>query len=111
MMSVHIYRVVEQLLLSVSFPFILTSLSATFVMADSFVIMEHTFEGQHIREYPKALASSQEDTVWLHARSYIPRAVANGSVKGDLTVICCSANGVPKEACTYLQKTNEPRQP
>lgn len=64
---------------------------------ESFVIKEHQFEGQHIREYPKALANSQEDTILLHARSYTPREVADGSVNGDLTIIAFHANGFPKE--------------
>lgn len=66
-------------------------------MAESFLIEEHQFQGQHIREYPRALVSSQEDDVWLHARSYTPRDVANGSSRGDLTIIAFHANGFPKE--------------
>lgn len=66
-------------------------------MAESFIVREHQFEGQHIREYPKALANTQEDDVQLHARSYTPQEVIDGSVKGDLTIVAFHANGFPKE--------------
>ncbi|KAF7193496.1 Abhydrolase domain-containing protein mpaH [Pseudocercospora fuligena] len=61
-----------------------------------FEIREHTFQGQHIREYPGALAN-QEDAVWLHAKSYTPREVASGEVKGQLTIVGLHANGFHKE--------------
>lgn len=66
-------------------------------MAETFVIEEHTFEGQHIREHPRALASSQEDIVKLHAKSYTPHDVANGSATADLTIIAFHANAFHKE--------------
>lgn len=62
-----------------------------------FIIEEHVFDGQHIREYPKALASSQEDTVRLHAKSYTPQAVHQGSKTGDITIVAFHANAFPKE--------------
>ncbi|UJO23410.1 Type I acyl-CoA thioesterase [Fulvia fulva] len=67
-------------------------------MAGPFVIREHTFEGQHIREYPRALASNQEDVVWLHAKSYTPHEVDNGSAAGDMTIIAYHANAIQKKA-------------
>ena len=66
-------------------------------MAEFFVVEEHTFDGQHIREHPRALGSSQEDTIWLHAKSYTPHEVANGSSPGDLTIIAFHANAFHKE--------------
>lgn len=66
-------------------------------MAATFVIEEHTFEGQHIREHPRALASSQEDVISLHAKSHTPHDVANGSARSDLTVIAFHANAFHKE--------------
>lgn len=66
-------------------------------MDGPFVIEEHIFEGQHLREYPRALATSQEDVVRLHARSYTPQEVANGTTRGDLTIIAFHANGFTKE--------------
>lgn len=62
-----------------------------------FVIEEHTFEGQHIREYPAALANSQEDILKLHCKSYTPRDVASGKEKGQLTIIAFHANAFNKE--------------
>ncbi|KAF7185911.1 Abhydrolase domain-containing protein mpaH [Pseudocercospora fuligena] len=62
-----------------------------------FVIEEHVFEGQHIREYPAALANSQEDVIKLHAKSYTPHEVASGKANGDLTVIAYHANAFQKE--------------
>lgn len=66
-------------------------------MTSPFVVREHVFEGQHIREYPKALAGSDEDVVRLHANSYTPLEVASGSTTGDLTVIAFHANAFHKE--------------
>nr|POE63080.1 abhydrolase domain-containing protein mpah [Quercus suber] len=66
-------------------------------MATPFIIREHTFAGQHIREYPRALATTQEDVVQLHAKSYTPREVDDGSVPGDLTIIAYHANAFTKE--------------
>ena len=57
------------------------------------VIREHTFPGQHIREYPGALVD-QEDVVLVHAKSYTPNEVASGKVKGQLTVVGLHANGL-----------------
>lgn len=66
-------------------------------MASPFVIEDHSFEGQHIREYAAALADSQEDAVWLHAKSYTPHEVVKNHERGDLTIIGFHANGFPKE--------------
>lgn len=61
--------------------------------SDCFIVKEHVFQGQHIREYPGALAESQEDAIELHAKQYIPR---DSSGKG-LTLIGFHANGFHKE--------------
>ena len=66
-------------------------------MASPFKITSHTFAGQHIREYPHALASSQEDTVQLHANSYVPHEVADGRTASDLTIVAFHANAFHKE--------------
>nr|POE92329.1 abhydrolase domain-containing protein mpah [Quercus suber] len=66
-------------------------------MASPFIIREHIFAGQHIREYSRALASSQEDVIRLHAKSYTPREVDDGSASGDLTIIAWHANAFTKE--------------
>lgn len=74
-------------------------------MAGSFEVKERVFQGQHIREYPNALAHSQEDAVLLHAKQYIPRPESRPSPRRDptsprddgLTIICFHANGYHKE--------------
>lgn len=67
-------------------------------MSSPFDVRQHTFAGQHIREYPAALATHQEDALTIAAKSYTPHEVANGTVTGDLTVIGFHANASPKEA-------------
>lgn len=66
-------------------------------MSSPFVIKEHTFHGQHIREYPGALANSQEDVLHLHCKSYTPHEVASGQTRGQCTVLAFHANGFHKE--------------
>ncbi|KAI1337002.1 prolyl aminopeptidase-like protein [Xylariaceae sp. FL0016] len=67
-------------------------------MASSFPfhIKEHAIPGQHIREWPRALAHSQEDALQIHIKQYIPHD--NPSPQpGDVTFIGAHANGFPKE--------------
>lgn len=59
-------------------------------------IVEHKIPCQHIREYPRALAHSQEDVLYLAVKQYIP--VENPDPQpGDITIIGAHANGFPKE--------------
>ncbi|UKZ67697.1 uncharacterized protein TrAtP1_008854 [Trichoderma atroviride] len=61
-----------------------------------FDIHEHTIQASHIREYPRATATSQDDALLLHVKQYIPKH--GGPVrKGDITIIGAHANGFPKE--------------
>ncbi|PWY69736.1 alpha/beta-hydrolase [Aspergillus heteromorphus CBS 117.55] len=61
-----------------------------------FRVVEHIVECQHIREYPAATASSQEDVLNLVVKQYIP--VDNPSPRpGDVTILAAHANGFPKE--------------
>ncbi|KAI1356142.1 Alpha/beta hydrolase family-domain-containing protein [Xylaria sp. FL0043] len=61
-----------------------------------FHIKEHIVPGQHIREWPRATANSQEDVINLHVKQYIPKD--NPSPQpGDVTVLGAHANGFPKE--------------
>ncbi|KAF2717928.1 prolyl aminopeptidase-like protein [Polychaeton citri CBS 116435] len=65
-----------------------------------FVVRERCFDGQYIREYPGALAGSQEDTLQLHAKQYIPRELVASdgtTTAGDVTVIGFHANAFHKE--------------
>ena len=66
-------------------------------MSPPFVVREHVFDGQHIRQYAAALSTNQEDALQLHAKSYTPREVDDGSIEGDFTVIAYHANAFPKE--------------
>jgi hypothetical protein len=60
-----------------------------------FRIVEHIVPGQYIREYPQATATTQEDTLYLAVKQYIP--LDNLHPKpGDVTVIATHANGFPK---------------
>ncbi|ESZ91074.1 hypothetical protein SBOR_8537 [Sclerotinia borealis F-4128] len=61
-----------------------------------FEIKEHTLECQHIREYPRATANTQEDVLHLAIKQYIPRDNPHPE-PGDVTIIGAHANGYPKE--------------
>ncbi len=64
-------------------------------MSYVFEIREHTIECQHIREYARATAVSQEDVLHLAVKQYIP--LDNPDPKeGDITIIGACANGFPK---------------
>ncbi|KAI1764947.1 putative toxin biosynthesis protein [Hypoxylon sp. FL1150] len=61
-----------------------------------FHIKEHVVPSQHVREWPRATANSQEDVLYVSVKQYIP--VDNPSPQpGDITIIAAHANGFPKE--------------
>ncbi|CAK7265876.1 hypothetical protein SEPCBS57363_001809 [Sporothrix epigloea] len=61
-----------------------------------FEVKEHLFDGQHIREHPRATAHNQEEVLRVCAKQYIPRS--NPTPKpGDVTIIAAHANGFVKE--------------
>ncbi|KAI3335560.1 Alpha/beta hydrolase family-domain-containing protein [Ustulina deusta] len=61
-----------------------------------FHVREHVVPGQHIREWPRATAHSQEDVLKLHVKQYVPKD--NPSPQpGDVTILGAHANGFPKE--------------
>ncbi|EHK44327.1 hypothetical protein TRIATDRAFT_35759 [Trichoderma atroviride IMI 206040] len=60
-----------------------------------FDIHEHTIQASHIREYPRATATSQDDALLLHVKQYIPKH-GGPARKGDITIIGAHANGFPK---------------
>jgi hypothetical protein len=69
--------------------------------SDSFSITRHKVPCQHIREYPKATAREQEDTLYLEVKQYIP--LNNPSPQlGDVTIIAAHANGFPK--VTFIEQ-------
>jgi hypothetical protein len=64
-------------------------------MSSVFEIKEHTVECQHIREYARATAKSQEEVLHLAIKQYIPFDNPNPK-EGDVTIIGTHANGFPK---------------
>jgi hypothetical protein len=64
-------------------------------MSEFFHIKEHIVEAQHIREYPRATARSQQDALRLSVKQYIPKNNPN-PLPGDVTIISAHANGFVK---------------
>ncbi|KAH8731125.1 Alpha/beta hydrolase family-domain-containing protein [Phaeosphaeriaceae sp. PMI808] len=61
-----------------------------------FRIDEHKVDGSHIRGYPRATATTQDEVLHLAVKQYTP--INNSSPKpGDITIIAAHANGFPKE--------------
>lgn len=60
-----------------------------------FRIVEHVVPSQHIREYPRATANSQEETLNLAVKQYIPLDNPDPQ-PGDVTILAAHANGFPK---------------
>jgi len=65
-----------------------------------FEIKEHTVECQHIREYARATANSQEEVLQLSVKQYVPLDNPNPEA-GDLTIIGAHANGFAKVSASY----------
>ncbi|KAI0129506.1 prolyl aminopeptidase-like protein [Xylariales sp. AK1849] len=61
-----------------------------------FLIKEHSIPTQHVREYARATANSQEDILYLAIKQYIPKDNLSPQ-PGDVTIIGAHANGFPKE--------------
>ncbi|WEW55734.1 hypothetical protein PRK78_001167 [Emydomyces testavorans] len=61
-----------------------------------FRVVEHVTPCQHIREYPHATSITQEETLYLSVKQYIPLDNPNPQ-PGDITIIGAHANGFPKE--------------
>lgn len=64
-------------------------------MSAVFHIKEHTIGAAHIREYARATADSQDETLLLHVKQYTPKDNPKPQ-KGDVTIIGAHANGFPK---------------
>ncbi|KAK5465053.1 hypothetical protein LTS15_001616 [Exophiala xenobiotica] len=62
----------------------------------SFHLVEHKIPCQHVREYPRALAGSQDDVLYLSVKQYIPKDNPNPQ-PGDVTILGAHANAFPKE--------------
>ncbi|KAK6379539.1 hypothetical protein LTS17_006457 [Exophiala oligosperma] len=62
-----------------------------------FRVVEHKVPCQYIREYPRALADEQEDTLHLSVKQYIPLDDPRPAQPGDVTIIAAPGNAFPKE--------------
>lgn len=61
----------------------------------SFRTIEHSFPAQHIREYPQAISTFQEDVLNISVKQYIP---LNTACESDaVTIIAAHASAFPKE--------------
>jgi pimeloyl-ACP methyl ester carboxylesterase len=66
-------------------------------MASSlFRVVDHTVECQHVREYPGATLSGEDEVLHLAVKQYIPKDNPNPQ-PGDVTILGAHANGFPKE--------------
>lgn len=64
--------------------------------SDLFRIDEHKIEASHIRGFPRATSTHQDEVLHLAVKQYTP--LNNSSPKsGDITIIAAHANGFPKE--------------
>lgn len=66
-----------------------------------FRCQEHTLPCQHIRGNAQALATSQEESLSLAVRQYVPFNNENPR-PGDVTFIAATGNGFPKEMYELL---------
>ena len=64
-------------------------------MSSVFEVRERVFDAQHIREYARATAHSQEEVLKVAVKQYIPKDNLN-PLPGDITVIASHANGFVK---------------
>jgi hypothetical protein len=64
--------------------------------SDLFRIEEHTIDASHIRGFPRATATTQEETLKLAIKQYTPLSNTNPKA-GDITIIAAHANAFPKE--------------
>lgn len=71
-------------------------------MSKVFNIKEHVVDAQHIREYARATAHSQEEVLQLAVKQYIPKDNPNPK-PGDITVIASHANGFVKVILIILE--------
>ena len=72
----------------------------------TFQVIEHKLLGQHIREYPRATTTSQEDPLSIIAKQYVPWDNLDPS-PGDISIISAHANGIPKVSLEYRAVVNK----
>lgn len=59
-----------------------------------FECLEHTFVGQHVRHYPRATSTDQEQRLRLSAKQYKPR---RHPTEGGVTILATTALSCAKE--------------
>lgn len=64
-----------------------------------FDVIEHRVPCQHIRQYARATAESEEDELFLAVKQYVPRnnETADAQSGTGMTIIGFHSNGAPKE--------------
>jgi hypothetical protein len=63
--------------------------------SELFRIDEHVVDASHIRGFPRATSTTQEEVLQLSVKHYTPLDNTNPS-PGDLTIVAAHANGFPK---------------
>ncbi len=63
--------------------------------APHFMVRSRVLQAQHIREYPEATASGEDEILELAVKQYIPIDNPNPQA-GDVTIISVHAVGFPK---------------
>lgn len=71
--------------------------SAVSTMSSAFFrIEEHAVDASHIRGFPRATSTTQDEVLKLAVKQYTPLNNPNPT-SGDITIIAAHANGFPKE--------------
>ena len=65
------------------------------MVSSLFRVVDHTVECQHVREYPRATLSGDDEILHLAVKQYIPKDNPNPQ-PGDVTILGAHANGFPK---------------
>ena len=60
-----------------------------------FRLDEHKIEASHIRSFPRALSTHENDTLYLAVKQYTPLNNPTPQ-EGDITIIAAHANAFPK---------------
>lgn len=64
--------------------------------SEFFRIIEHQIDASHIRGFPRATSTTQEEKLRLAIKQYTPLSNITPQ-PGDITIIAAHANGFPKE--------------
>lgn len=64
--------------------------------SEFFSIQSHQIDASHIRGFPRATSTTQDEVLKLAIKQYTPLSNTNPQ-PGDITIIAAHANGFPKE--------------